>query len=607
MEPVKMRGPGRAIRRGPGRAAMRGPERAAMRGLAAAVACAATLLCSCVTDMLGTARTAFQILPEGNFEISDRPDGGPASGEPLQAFRDAACARAVVESWAARKLPDWYAEGKVNATRILMARLAAGSGLEEVNAYLNAATPWGESGSTWALHAEGDYDFTLAPLVAVLYLFGGDAAVLHADTAAHIVDVLLTEYGGAPRLTVPVTLGLVGETENHILMTEGSRYLANQWKRRSGDADPHYDNAGNGLESWLVDHLRGIEAGGFFEFNSNPYQGYTITALLNLEAFADSAEIRLQARRLLDVAAWQYAFGSLSFRRYPPYRRQPERAGVTALNADPQTALMMAWYSLARPEWQGGTPPAASHQFLYAALLPYRLPEGVLALLEGSAGPSFVRFGRGPGASPELYGRWNGTLLSAGGTGRGPLSHVVARPVVLFLDDGAKDLSRVFRIPGPGHWSGWNATGVLPRFAVGGAAALAPQGAAAEAARDDGAGGTWSVYRAPGAEGGILVAAYAAPDLGILALFGEEEWTSAAALTDALAAANPDPESLRRCFTWPSAAGAASTAAPGPFRAVSYDPHAPAGTWVIAEVDGVRLDRAMDAWPRMEDLSASLR
>ena len=37
------------------------------------------------------------------------------------------------------------------------------------------------------------------------------------------------------------------DSENHILMTEGSRYLKNQWLKKHGNDDPKFDNEINGV------------------------------------------------------------------------------------------------------------------------------------------------------------------------------------------------------------------------------------------------------------------------------------------------------------------------------------------------------------------------
>jgi len=66
---------------------------------------------------------------------------------------------------------------------------------------------------------------------------------------------LLIEEGGKYRVKVPRSLGLVNDTENHYLMTEGSRYLKNRWLQLHGHFEKKFDNIQNGLEKWLLVEL----------------------------------------------------------------------------------------------------------------------------------------------------------------------------------------------------------------------------------------------------------------------------------------------------------------------------------------------------------------
>ena len=135
--------------------------------------------------------------------------------------------------------------------------------------------------------------------------------------------MLLTEDGDDFRSKAPRTLGIVNETENHILMTEGSRYLKNRWLQTHGNAAPRYDNAANGMEGKLPAVLAEMKATGLFEFNSQPYIGYTITALLNFEAFG-AEPLRVAAREVLDTLNWSYALGSYRLRHFPPFPNGPK-------------------------------------------------------------------------------------------------------------------------------------------------------------------------------------------------------------------------------------------------------------------------------------------
>lgn len=510
--------------------------------------------------------------------MSETPPSGPARKT------STAAGQAWLEEWAAKELPDWQKTAKVTAPRVCLARLALGRDVPEVNAYLRAQVPNNESGSTWQLGPlgrVGDYDFTEVTLTTLLYLFGEDPERLYPETVEHVVNVLLIEEGGTPRVKVPGSYGLVPDTENHHLMTEGSRYLKNQWLFTHGTPQPEYNNQTNGLERWLAEYLQEMIDEGVYEFNSVPYLGYTVQALLNLEAFPQSREITNRARYLLDTINYQYALGSLDLRRFAPFRRQMRHAGDTALNGDDHTEVMRVWTSPpASAEFAPDSLTGHGSQAIIAELCPYRPPDDVLAWTIDKRSDYFVQFGRGPKASPELYSGGPGYLLSAGGVHRGARSMIVARPITLMLSDGATDLSECFHIRGTGAWQDWNHTGVYRHFACGNGLVQVPEGYVPEVHADG-----WAVFK-PEAVPDLSVAVYSDETFGLLALFPGETLFPRSLLEE-LQNANPEPNTLRREFHWPDG------------RFIGYDTNAPKGVWVIESVDGAPVDRAYDAWPHV--------
>jgi len=281
-----------------------------------------------------------------------------------------------------------------------------------------------------------------------------------------LLNVLLTLEGGDPKIFVPRTFGLVRDTENHLLMTEGSRYLKNRWLMLHGSTDTKHNNAINGLEIWTLNMLEELRLAGLYEFNSIPYEGYSLTALLNLEAFG-SEKVKRATCDLLDQLNWNYALGSLSFRRFPPFRRQYSHANDTSLNGDRHTPLIKLWMSLL-PDHPGNLSVHSSHHIaLWACWSPYRLPDETARWILEKPTNYFVKIGHGPYGSPEIYSGGPGYLLSAGGVNRGKRSLVVARPITLILDDNATDLSEVLHLAGPGeNFRLWNNSGVWRDFAV---------------------------------------------------------------------------------------------------------------------------------------------
>jgi hypothetical protein len=358
-------------------------------------------------------------------------------------------------------------------------------------------------------------------------------------------------------------------------MTEGSRYLKNRWLREHGDSAPRHDNLANGLEARLLALLAETNAAGLHEFNSQPYIAYTITALLNLEAFA-SDPVRNAARSTLDLMNWSYALGSYRLRHYPPFRRSYGYAPVPSLSFGYQTVFMNAWLSYApdripAPDVPGHT----GNHAIIATSLPYRPADRAVRLLYDKGAGYFVRLGHGPGASPEIYSAGPKFLLGAGGVHRGESSMIAARPITLLLEDNASDLKDVFHLAGPGtDFRHWNNTGVYENFACAAGPISAPPRFKAVAA-----GGGWQIYQAGP---GLLLAAYSTPGCGLLVIFDRD---APAALLADLISANPDAGALEREFVFPGG------------RKLSYDLRSRPDRWVMISDDGKALDRNFDAWP----------
>ena len=550
----------------------------------------ACLTTSCVllrpaaTTLLGEARVRGVELAPGAVSVpASQRDPERYASAPDAWIPESGHVRDLVERWAARELPDWEEEGKVTAPRVILAKLALGVDIPAINSYLLEAEPWAGIGSTWSLRKSGDYDFSLPPLTAMLYHYGDDPDRLYPETVDHLINVLLNQEGDRFLTTVPGSLRLVAETENHILMTEGSRYLKNQWLVRHGSTDPRHDNTSNGLREKLVDYIHEIDRAGAYEFNSTPYMGYTLMALLTLDAFADE-QVASVARAAIDRINFEYALSSYGFRRYAPYRRQRRRSGRTDLTDHPHTSMMRTWANLDGEDWSVEN---NDHQAVYAALMPYRLPPQTLsAATRGAGAPDswYARIGRGPGASPGIYSAGPGFLLSAGGIGRPPLTQIVARPITLFLNDGAEDLSELFSIAGSGSYEEWNNTGVIDRFAVGRSPLAVPESFSAVQTGD-----TWRVFVDPA--GSTLIGAADTGSTASLYLepieAGTDTSAAAAELLDRLEmnAAGDDLDS--GLVRLPDE------------RLVAFDLEVDRDTWVISALDGAAVDREVTAWPRM--------
>ena len=483
----------------------------------------------------------------------------------------------VLQYWIKQPLGDWKKQGKTRAPRALMARLLLKKDLKAANAYLLAAKPWGQVGSTWVNHPNGDYDFTLAALIPILYQFGEDDEVLYPQTRDHLLNVLLSEDGGKVQLTAPNSFGMARETENHLLMTVGSRYLKNRWLTSHGNSDPRFNNQENGLEKWLLDYLAELDSTGLYEFNSIPYLGYTLTALLNLEAFG-SEKIKTASRRLLDRLNWHYALGSFDLRRFAPFRRQYKHAGDDKLDADYHTALIKSWISLSPRapkslQVKGG----GLHHAIWGCWSKYRLPDETAEWILNKPSGYFVRIGHGADASPEIYSGGPGFLLTAGGVNRGLQSQIVARPITLLLRDGASKLADVVHLSGPGSdFKKWNNTGVWKNLAVAAGPVNVPKSWQATAEAKG-----WSVYLRPG---NLCIAVYTQKDLGIVYVAGSSDANS---VLQAISKANKSHEQLFQTIVLPTG------------QKVAYDLNAVKNEWVIKAIDNIKVDRDFDGWPSL--------
>ena len=119
-----------------------------------------------------------------------------------------------------------------------------------------------------------------------------------------------------------MTLEIV-ETENHILQTPVLRYLTNQLLFDAHPNQQEYNNTDNVNTNWLLQYISKLVQDYFYEYNSRPYQMYTVKALSVLHSYARDERIVLATEILLDVLTAYSAIQMNSLRRFVPYRRQP--------------------------------------------------------------------------------------------------------------------------------------------------------------------------------------------------------------------------------------------------------------------------------------------
>ena len=480
----------------------------------------------------------------------------------------------IFASWSARELKP--ASGKVNNPRILLAKLLLKQDIAKVNEIILQTKPWGVTGSSWALNKKGDYDFTMTVLTTILYFFGDQPSLLYPETTKHLLDVLLIEQGNHFRYKAPKTLGLADETENHLLMTEGSRYLKNRWKQLKGNTDPYFDNVANGMETKLSALLTEMVSAGLYEFNSLPYTGYTITALLNLEAFA-SDKIRKEARDVLDYMNWCYAIGSYQLKHFAPMRRRYDKNGFQELTTDYHSVFMKSWLGYYPVKQADHNIKGADVHAIIGSCMPYRPADKVVQLLTEKGEGYFIQIGHGKNTCPEIYAAGKNFLLSAGGTNRGRSSQLVARPIMLFLNDNATNVSGTFHIAGPGaDFMHWNNTGVYKNFACAAGPVHIPEGYKPVLEN-----GQWQIFSYKDSQ---CIAVHSTNQCGIILISTEKDPKE---FLQKIIAANPDPQKLATDFQIPNGSK------------LEYDLNAARNKWVIRSVNNTPTDQNFDAWPRM--------
>ncbi len=523
--------------------------------------CLSLHLSGCAYYFGNSWQRSFRNIPETEYPVFD--------ARPMRISDDALKNHPVVLHWAEKELVRPNKIDQRGPERLLLAKLVAQKDIQVVNEYLLESTPWGNSGSSGALNRKGDYDFTSVILAAILHRFSGDTTILWKRTEEHLARNLLIEEGGRPHTKTPRTIGIMKDTENHILMTNISQYLKNQWMAAHGETHPKYDNHKNGLERFLLDNLHELLQTGQYEFNSKPYEGYTISALLILHSYAVSYEVKQKVQHVLDAWAWEYMQTSSAFRKSAPFRRRMQRFKSTSLTDNASTSFMKAWY-LEYSKGSFGLDEIADnhHQVLSALVYDYRPP---VAIWNEDSSERLILVGHGKGSSPEIHSRGNGFLLSAGGYQRGEVSQIVARPIVLMLQDGATDLSDCFHINGKGKWQKWNNTGVHHRFAVGRSAVHVP-----DRFEPIDSNGNWKLY-AP--VNGVNVVTYSEEDFGLIFL------PEIPIDLKGLAEMNPYPAAGQFRY--------ANTAV------IVYDVDTPRGKWVMKEMNGKRMQRKTDEWPRV--------
>ncbi|MFF0862098.1 hypothetical protein ACFYUV_10115 [Nonomuraea sp. NPDC003560] len=319
---------------------------------------------------------------------------------------------------------------------------------------------------------DGEYDMTIKGLMTIMLRYRQQLTEpLITWMMSKLVPLEL--HGGHDEdiesyTAVPV-IGVGPETENHVLMIESSRFLANQIYFELTQ-DDQYDNLKNGLADWLMNMLQVWAKYDLLEFNSRPYNRPTVHSLLNLYEFSTDPPLRTAARHVLDYLAVKFAVSSCRHRHAGPFRRRREHvnAATGELNSlmwkdgHPLTGFSLAYFGPIAPD---GTPSMwFDDNWLPEALLfaagSYRPPAAayILSLTEQAAYQHTFYHGTRPipphGEQPdggvEIYYKSPSFLLTAGGT---------------FLNSGSGSDNVVMSRTGTNGCAVPQATTLLPRHA----------------------------------------------------------------------------------------------------------------------------------------------
>lgn len=520
-----------------------------------------------IDSLIAQKRFERPALKKGNIEIPHE--------RTIQWSAKSALADTILTSWANLSLQQ--GDEKVKNPRVLMAKLWMNKDLEEVNKAILNTKVRGVSGSKWKMNPKGDYDFTETVLTSILYLFGDKPAILFPETTQYLLNALLIDEGNKFRYHTIGTLQLLRETENHILMTEGSRYLKNRWLMTHGNQQPIYDNEKNGMETAILKFLAEMQTAGLYEFNSLPYNGYTITALLNLEAFG-SEIVRIEARNTLDYMDWCFALGSYQYKYFPPMRRRIDKAKFQELTTDYHSIFMQTWMSFAPDTKVDYKQKNKDVHALMASFMPYRPSDKVAKMLCEKEKGYFVKMGHGKKSCPEIYTAGKHFLLSAGGSNQGRNSQILPRHTMLFLDDNAKMVKDAFHISNSSNdFYQWNNTGVYENFACAAGKVFIPEGYKPTVEN-----AIWSIFET---KNEVQIAVHSSKNLGIMVIFENENPQE---LANKLLELNPNIVDLKTQFNFLNG------------YKVNYDVLAPRNKWVIKSVEGKALDRIFGNWALIE-------
>ncbi len=411
----------------------------------------------------------------------------------------------------------------------------------EIKKTSTRSKPWGKCG-TWDA-----YDFAETTFTTIYHKFQKD---LRPEVQDHLRNVLITQKGAKPHLNTDRFFGFLAETENHVLMGESNRYLANMAIKAARNTEIEFDNSQNGLEEKMLHLLKGFQTAGFFEYNARPYVRLSIGALLNLASYGSPA-VKEEAKKVLDYLCFTAAVSSHNFHRYPSFRRRPDREVEKTFNECYLTTALQTWAHEVAPSVPANYKKNGPFSAL-TLLHDYRPPAWIVDIATGRAGDYFVELGHGDDAPPESYCRYLDCLISSGGARPTDLGQhvqgIVARPICIFTDNDVNKLEETIHIKSDKDYTHWNHTGVHDRFAVAEGKVHIPTGLKPLATMVFAQGaGTGKIYE----KGNVFIFTYDSPPaIGLVALFDKSKFGSATLLLEQIKNAN-EGRNLLHAFSFP--------------------------------------------------------
>jgi len=319
----------------------------------------------------------------------------------------------------------------------------------------------------------GDSGWDLLALALLLLIIVAALAVATLAVAAKAAAAVLIAAAAVIVAGTGLLFVEIPETENHLWMINSTKYLNNQYIMNSGGSGYATDQAD--LRDWILQDMQRILRNDFIEYNSRPYQRYTLVAIANLADFASDDDVRTGARLVLEYAAAKYSISSNEGRRIVPFRRKREampfvdgmpRGEVTdpknglfdlSRGADHLHAFGLYYFgfSLNLPEFDGhpyaATRGYASHAIYYATS-DYRPDEATYSLAMDRQGAPLVHQ-RLHHAGYEIVSSGSTFTITAGGLATGMAKNATIDLIdrIIQPDDLGAAVPTVLMLAGPPH------------------------------------------------------------------------------------------------------------------------------------------------------------